>query len=35
MIGHVGGIFLAKLPAKRFLELDIFSLHCSRTHMIM
>ena len=35
MIVHVEGIFLANLPAKRFLERDNSSLLCSKTHMIM
>ena len=35
MIVHVGGIFLANLPAKRFLEHDIYGLHCSKTYIII
>ena len=33
MIVHVGYIFLANKPAKKFLEWDICSLPCSRIHM--
>ena len=35
MIVHVEDIFLANLPAKRFLERDIFGLPCLMTHMVM
>ena len=33
MIVRAEGISLANLPAKRFLERDIFGLPCSKTHM--